>query len=475
MFSFDLLHPMKSVILQKKLNCNTVKNENTIKIGKQDLLWNYLSTFLQIGAGIILFPLILRLLSSETVGVWSVFMTIFSMVLLLDFGFSPSFTRNITYVFSGVNALKKTGISNEELNPDINYQLLANTIKAMKWLYARMAVIAFLILATIGSYYVLVVLQSRFIGDFSKIIIAWVLFCVVNTYNIYTLYFDALLLGRGLVKRNKQIIVISQLFYLAVSVVLLLQGWDLISIVVAQAVSVIIKRTLSYRAFFTDELKSELKETQSENYKEVIEMILPNSVKLGITSLGGFLVLQTSVIVGSLYVSLEQLASYGITVQAVNVIASLASVYFATYVPKLSNLRVAKDTEGIKKLYFKSTKVLILTFVCFGLALIFLGNSILELLKSQTFLLGNSMMVVILTFTFLEKNHGIAGGFLLSKNEVPFYKAAIISGIATVLLMFVLIYLLDSSLWAIILAPGLVQLAYQNWKWPLVLMKELNE
>ncbi len=453
---------------------HSVKNETTITIGKQDLVWNYLSTFLQIGSGIILFPLILRLLSSETVGVWSVFMTIFSLVMLLDFGFSPSFTRNITYIFSGVNSLRKTGISNEELNESVNYQLLADTIKAMRWLYARIAIIAFFVLSTLGSYYIIVVIQSRFSGDFSKVIIAWILFCVVNTYNIYTLYFDSLLLGRGLVKKNKQIIVISQLFYLLVSVVLLLMGMDLISIVVAQAVSVIIKRTLSYRTFFTKALKSKLESLQSDNYKEIIQVILPNSVKLGITSLGAFLVLQTSVIVGSLYVSLEQLASYGITVQAINVIASLGNVFYATYVPKLSNLRVENDLQGIRKLYIKGAKTLIYTFLICGLMLIYLGNPLLELLKSQTFLLSNVMIFVILIITFLEKNHGMAGGFLLSKNEVPFYKASIYSGIATVIVMFLLIFVLKNDLWALILAPGLAQLAYQNWKWPLVLMKELN-
>ena len=84
------------------------------------------------------------------------------------------------------------------------------------------------------------------------------------------------------------------------------------------------------------------------------------------------------------------------------------------------------------------------------------------------------MIIVILIISFLEENHSIAGGFLLSKNEVPFYKASIVAGIVTVILLFVFLKILNLGVWAMILAPGVAQLIYQNWKWPLVLMKELK-
>ena len=80
----------------------------------------------------------------------------------------------------------------------------------------------------------------------------------------------------------------------------------------------------------------------------------------------------------------------------------------------------------------------------------------------------------MLLISFLEKNHAVAGGFLLTKNEVPYFKAAIISGIATVIMLFILIKIAHLEVWGMILAPGIVQFAYQNWKWPVVLIKELN-
>ena len=451
-----------------------MQNSLGIKIGRKDVIWNYLATFLQIGSGILLFPIILRLLPSETVGVWSIFMAIGSLIGLLDFGFSPSFTRNITYIFSGVSTLEKTGISKENINSQVNINLLSSTIRAMRWFYSRVALIAFILLITIGSVYLFGVIKKSYEGDKIQVATAWIMFCIVNTYNIYTLYYDSLMIGRGFIKKDKQLIIISQIAYLGVSIILIFCGFGLISIVAGQAFAVIIKRVLSNKFFFTPELKKEIKEVDSDNFRVVLKVITPNSIKVGLTSLGAFMVLQSSVIIGSLYLSLHELASYGITVQVINVIATLASVYYASYMPKVAHLRVENNIAAIKQIYIKCILIMTLTFIGSGIVLVLLGNWALDLLKSQTTILGNWMIITILIINLLEKNHAIAGGFLLSKNEVPFFKAAIISGVATVILLFVLIRYEQTGLWGMILAPGIVQIAYQNWKWPSVLIKELN-
>ena len=76
--------------------------------------------------------------------------------------------------------------------------------------------------------------------------------------------------------------------------------------------------------------------------------------------------------------------------------------------------------------------------------------------------------------SFLETNHSIAGGILLTKNEVPFFKAGIISGIATIVLLFVFLHFTNLGILAMILAPAVSQLLYQNWKWPMEVHSELK-
>jgi O-antigen/teichoic acid export membrane protein len=452
-----------------------VADSVSVNSNKKDVLWNYLATFLQISSGVLLFPVILRMLSAEMVGIWAIFMTIGSLTYLLDFGFSPSFTRNITYIISGVNKLFTKGIDKEINENSINYKLLSGTYKSMRWFYARISVIALIILLIAGTYYLHNTLINKYSGpDSSLIYSAWFVFCLVNAYNIYTLYYDSLLMGFGFIKKSKQLIIISQLIYLTLSTILIFLNFGILSIVLAQGISLLIRRVLANYFFKKQNFYQLIKDSPAEQYKDIIKTILPNSIKLGITSLGAFLVLQSSVIIGSFYTDLKDLASYGITVQIINVIASLGNVYFNSYIPKIAQLRVNDELKKIKNIYLKSVLIMMITYFFSGLLLILLGNPVLSFLNSQTNILGSEMLIVIFLISFLEKNHAMAGGILLLKNEVPFFRAAIISGLATVALLFLLLDTFNLAIWGMILAPGIVQAIYQNWKWPLVLYKELN-
>ena len=51
-----------------------------IHITKKDVLWGYIAQFFNIGAGILLLPVILKLLPADILGVWYIFLTISSLV-----------------------------------------------------------------------------------------------------------------------------------------------------------------------------------------------------------------------------------------------------------------------------------------------------------------------------------------------------------------------------------------------------------
>jgi O-antigen/teichoic acid export membrane protein len=444
-----------------------------IQIGRKDIFWNYTATFLRIASSALLLPFILRIMPPETVGIWSIFMTITALSSLLDFGFSSSFTRNVTYVFSGVHTLKVKGFESVSTeNQTIDYGLLKGVISAMRWFFLRMAIILFFLLVTLGTFYIYSLLQN-YNGDHREIFIAWALLCVINTYNLYTLYYDSLLQGKGLVKRSKQIVIVGQILYLVIAAILIIAGYGLVAIVSAQASSVIIVRWLSYNSFFTREIKQELFTAISRPKKEVIKAIYPNALKIGLTSLGGFMVQRSAIIIGSLYLSLAEIASYGITMQLICVITGLAGIYTATYQPKIAQLRVENKNNAVKELYLKGQIIQILTYVLGGMTLLILGEWTLNFIGSQTQLMPTIVLLMAIIISFLENNHSIAGGILLTNNEVPFFKASLTAGAITILLLVLMFYFANMRLWAMILAPGIAHL-YNNWKWPYEVFIQLN-
>ena len=445
-----------------------------MNIGKKDVIWNYVATILQTGVGLILLPFILNTFPQETVAIWTIFTTIMALTSLLDFGFGPSFARNVSYVVSGVTELKPSGyqiVTSE--NNKIDYNLFKGLINAMRWFYSRLAILLFLILATAGTYYIYTVLQT-YTGDHREVYIAWIILCSINTYSFYTLYYDALLSGKGLIKQAKQIQVLGQGIYLIVAVVMILLHFNLIAIVSAQALSIILRRILSYKTVYTFEFKKALNDAIAKARNDFIKPILPNAVKLGLTSLGFFLVSRSAILIGALYLSLNEIASYGITIQVIGIIYSMAGVYLYTYLPQIAQYRISDNISAIRKIYLRSCGMMLLTFIVCGLALLFLGNWALELIHSKTPLLSQSFIAVALFIYLLETNHGFAGNILVTKNEVPFFKASLFAGCVTLILLFVFFRFTHLGIWSMILAQGIAQGIYQNWKWPMVVVKDLN-
>ncbi|MBR6520580.1 MAG: hypothetical protein IKT77_06330 [Paludibacteraceae bacterium] len=444
-------------------------------IGKRDLIWAMLATLFRIGSGVLLFPMVLSMLPSETVGVWTIFTSVTLITGILDFGFNQSFARNISYVFSGVRSLKRDGheyVADAE-NEKIDYVLLKNTIGAMRYFYSHMALILFVFLAVGGTFYMYSLMQN-YGGDVREIYVAWAIVCIVNSYNLYTLYYDSLLSGRGLIKRKNQIVLIGNVAYLALAVVLLLCRLGLVAIVSAQLVSVLIIREMSRRSFYSTDIKNGLSNVAEGEYKSVLKAIVPNAVKLGLASVGGFLTFRLSTFVGPMYISLSDMASFGITLQLLSVVSSLALLYTNVYLPKVFQWRVENNITQVRRTFRLSMLLVFIAFISGGLLISLLGNWALDVLGSDTQLLAGGLLAFLVLHYYLETNMVNATEYLLAKNEVPFYKRYLVSGVVTVILLFVFVGYLGLGVWGIIAAPMISQSILQYWKWPYEVYKELK-
>ena len=444
-------------------------------IGKRDLIWAMLATLFRIGSGVLLFPMVLSMLPSETVGVWTIFTSVTLITGILDFGFNQSFARNISYVFSGVRSLKRNGheyVADAE-NEKIDYVLLKKTIGAMRYFYSRMALILFVFLVVGGTFYIHSLMQN-YDGDVREIYVAWAIVCIVNSYNLYTLYYDSLLSGRGLIKRKNQIVLIGNVAYLALAVVLLLCRLGLVAIVSAQLVSVLIIREMSRRSFYSTDIKNGLSNVAEGEYKSVLKAIVPNAVKLGLASVGGFLTFRLSTFVGPMYISLSEMASFGITLQLLSVVSSLALLYTNVYLPKVFQWRVENNITQVRRTFRLSMLLVFIAFISGGLLISLLGNWALDVLGSDTQLLAGGLLAFLVLHYYLETNMVNATEYLLAKNEVPFYKRYLVSGVVTVILLFVFVGYLGLGVWGIIAAPMISQSILQYWKWPYEVYKELK-
>ncbi|MEE0923393.1 MAG: O-unit flippase-like protein, partial [Paludibacteraceae bacterium] len=388
-------------------------SEKVEHIGKREIIWSYIGTAFMIGAGVLLLPFILNKMPDETVGVWNIFQTITALVLLLDFGFRPTFARNISYIFTGVKTLQKNGVVHAESNANVDYGLLKGSLAAMRRFYQWIALAVFGLLLTAGTVYFYYILQ-KYSGDRTDALIAWLLLIAINCYNLYTFYYDALLTGKGYVKQSQQINMLGQVVYIGLAIGLIYAGFGLTAIVGSQFVSTIIRRYLTYKVFFTPQLKEKLADAQAQEPKDILKAITPNAIKIGLTNLGGFCVNKSAILIGSAFLTLEQIACYGITIQVMDILARCASVFYQSYTPKLAQCRAENNLPQLKRYYLLCTGSLWAVFIIGGLAWIFLGEWALAFMNSQTHFVPIGMLCVMLLISALEHNHAVSAGFIMA-------------------------------------------------------------
>ena len=148
-------------------------------------------------------------------------------------------------------------------------------------------------------------------------------------------------------------------------------------------------------------------------------------------------------------------------------------VYCMAFQPKLAEYRARRDMTALRNKYVLSVLFLSGTMLLGGAVWMLWGNPVLEMIGSETRFVATGVLGVMLLIRWLEQNHATAAFFIMSDNTVPFFIPSLVTGAATIVLLSIGLWGLNGGMWALVLAPGIAQAAYQNWKWPSVIIREL--
>ena len=139
----------------------------------------------------------------------------------------------------------------------------------------------------------------------------------------------------------------------------------------------------------------------------------------------------------------------------------------------MSGARLAGNMVRLRELFLKSLSFSWIVYAFIATAAIAAGPYIIYHLESKTSLPGREVMILLASVLFLEMNHSLCANAIVTSNRVPFVRAALISGIA-IAAAAVAIGLVGGTLLGFIAAQGLIQLSYNNWKWPLMVMRDFK-
>lgn len=443
-------------------------------LSKKDIYWGYFAQFFSIASGVITLPLILRMLTKEEIGLNYLLITFGSLVSLFDFGFSSQFGRNISYVFGGAQSLQKEGLEVLNSPTGINYRLLSTMIDTAQYVYRRIAIIVLITMLSLGTWYIYEVTDG--FKSVSNTLIIWFFFSFSVFFEIFYSYYTSLLVGKGMIMESRKAIVYSRLVYIVLAFILLYMGCGLIGVVFANFVAPFFNRIISYRFFFTNDLKSKI-ECYIIPKKEKIELfniVWHNSRKLGLVFIGSYAINKFSLFLAGLYLPLSEIASYGLMLQLLGLVTTVSGTFFAINQSRFSVLKIQGKEKELLKEFAYSMNLYYVLFLLGAFFVIFIGPWSLTVIGANAKLPSLFIMCIFAIIVLLEGNHSNFSTLIVIKNEIPFVKPSLIAGGAIILGDYLSLTYTTYGILGLVLVQGIVQLAYANWKWPYVVCKEFG-
>lgn len=442
----------------------------TINIDKRDVIWSYLGTFFRIAVNIVILPFVLKYLNDDELGLWYVFSTVSYLAVLLDFGFAPALARNIAYIWCGAKELKKDNVQQIREN-ETDYLEFKTILTTCKCVYGCIAILGFVLLLCIGTPYIIS------IGT-STALVPWIIYILGVFFNMLYSYYSSFLRGVGALAQNNKAAVISRLVQIVLTLTLLLRGYGLLGVCISYLISGFALRISSMIMFNKYEnignnlslIKSKI---DWERVKNTFRIVWYNASKDGLVTLSNYLCTQANTLICSYSIGLATTGSYGFSMQIAMVMSNIAQTPYTIIHPKLQETAIKGQSNHSTNLLASSImKYLLLFIIMFTSALL-----LMPLIKwiKPSFNIDLAMLLTIFIYYITYDIYHLFASYISTYNTLPYTKSFIITAVVSVIVSFVFVEVFKMGIWALILSPLIVNLAYCGWYWPrYVIRKMLN-
>jgi len=354
--------------------------------------------------------------------------------------------------------------------PIPNYRLLADLVKTMRLYYLGLGILITLALGIFGTNWIMH--KAQHLADSRTIVGAWLLFLPAIFVNIASGIWHPLLSGINQVRLNQQILVWTLVTNYLITLVGLLVGLGLFALVAGYLAMGFLSRAAAQAKF--NQLSQAHVYTKSARWsRELLGTLWPTAWRTGIVTVGIYATLNASTLICTAYLGLKTTASFGLSQQLALAAMSIATGFFIVKTPLIAQLRARGKVHEISRIVFPRMRWFWAAYIALTVTAIVFGEAVLrDVLHSKTPLLPTSLLIALFVVVGLEGHHAIFREITLTSHRNPFAKPVVIAGILIVLLSLILVQWI--GLWGLILAPGIVQICFNNWWTVLVGLRSMG-
>ena len=374
---------------------------------------------------IIVLPFLLTELTTEEISLWYLFAAIAGFNLLVELGFSATFSRVIAYAMGGaeVDEIKSP---KGDAGGSPNWQTMGRIWSTMGYVYSRLGVAWFLLLLCLGTLAVL-----RPIGLIEESYSAWLAWAVVlvsSTLSFLGIAYSSYLQGVNEIAVLRRWEIITSVGSTVTSVLVLTQGGDLLALVIAyqcwQLVNVARNRWLS-RKVLGGRMKTFPGNARDET---VLGAVWPSTWRTGV-GVFGYGVVQASSIIYAQVASPSAAATYFLALRLIQAVSQFSQAPFYSKLPRLARLYSEGRNAELVQLARKGMSLAYLTYVAGFVALGVAGESILDAIGSNAAFPGFLLWTLLGVAYFVERYGAMHINLYSTTNKIINHVANGIAGI----------------------------------------------
>jgi len=329
---------------------------------------------------VVVLPFVLSKLTVEEISLWYLFSAIAGFQLLIDMGFSPTFSRVIAYAMSGVEAhMLRHPQRDAQGSP--NWSSLERICSTMTYVYTRLGIAWFVLLLSIGTF--AVVGPIAVMGDGYTTWVAWFVVLVSSTFSFLGITYSSYLQGVNKIAVLRRWEIVTSVGSTVTSVLVLIFGGDLLALVIVQqgwlVVNVVRNRWLSRRVL-DGRMKTFHGAVKDVN---ILNAVWPSTWRTGIGVFTSYGIVQASGIAFVQVASPSESASYFLALRLIQAVSQFSQAPFYSKLPVLARLYSEGQSVDLVRVAKKGMSLAYFTFVVGFVALGIFGALILEYIGSN--------------------------------------------------------------------------------------------
>lgn len=432
------------------------------RVSGSAVAWSWLFNFLRLASGVLLLPMILRILSIADIGMYYVFLSLGAITTAMDFGFGPTIGRFVTYAMGGATKLTAHGLAADAAKGEPNYPLLWELLLTARALYRYIALVSLALLGSLGTFSVWQTVEQTSWPPLTWL--AWALCIVAAVAEIYFSFWNIYLRNVNQVLVATQIMVVAYAVRIGVACLFLLVGGDLVSLPAASLISLFVIRNFSRRRCFR--ALSVCPRPASVDWRGHFRTIWPNTWRLGLYFAGAYLSTQANLQICPIVFGLDANAAYGLSFQAVSICSGLASVWLMVKWPIIGQFVARREVESLRHVFCSRLVLQVGTLVLLLIGMMVFGPTMLSIIGSKTHLLPTVWLVLMAANALIESHCSAWNTLIAVGNRLPMLWPSLATNAASLALNLALVHCASAEAGWLALGPLLAGMAFNYWYWP---------